>query len=149
MNIDNRTVTEFFNSDYIDFTKYVISTRAIPGIDGFKVGARKIMHAAFNGGAKNGTTVKLLNLSGDTMRLSLFQHGDAALNGTIVSLAQDFNDNLNPLQIEGQFGSLRSPEASSPRYLYVKLSKYANLIYKTDYDCLNYILDEGEYLEPT
>ena len=33
MNIDNRTVTEFFNSDYIDFTKYVISTRAIPGID--------------------------------------------------------------------------------------------------------------------
>lgn len=149
MNIDNRTVTEFFNSDYIDFTKYVISTRAIPGIDGFKVGARKIMHAAFNGGTKNGATVKLLNLSGDTMRLSLFQHGDAALNGTIVSLAQDFNDNLNPLQIEGQFGSLRSPEASSPRYLYVKLSKYANLIYKTDYDCLNYIFDEGEYLEPT
>ena len=148
MNIDNRTVTEFFNSDYIDFTKYVISTRAIPGIDGFKVGARKIMHAAFNGGTKNGTTVKLLNLSGDTMRLSLFQHGDTALNGTIVSLAQDFNDNLNPLQIEGQFGSLRSPEASSPRYLYVKLSKYANLIYKTDYDCLNYIFDEGEYLEP-
>ena len=147
--IENKSVTEFFNSDYTDFTKYTISTRACPSlIDGFKVGARKIMHAAFNGTIKNGSTVKLLNLSGDTLKLSLYAHGDASLNSTIITLAQDFNDNLNPLQIEGQYGSLRSPEASSPRYLYVKLSKYANLIYKTDYNCLNYVFDEGEYLEP-
>lgn len=146
--INNKTVTEFFNSDYTDFTKYVISTRACPGIDGFKVGARKIMHAAFNGGMKNGATVKLLNLSGDTMRISLFQHGDSSLNGTCISMAQDFNDNLNPLTIEGQYGSLRSPEASSPRYLYIKLSKYANLIYKADIECVEYVFDEGEYLEP-
>ncbi len=147
--IQNKTVTEFFNSDYTDFTKYTISTRACPSlVDGFKVGARKIMHAAFNGAIKNGSTVKLLNLSGDTLKLSLYAHGDSSLNGTIVSMAQDFNDNLNPLQIEGQYGSLRSPEASSPRYLYVKLSKYANLIYKTDIECVNYVFDEGEYLEP-
>ena len=147
--IDNRTVTEFFNSDYTDFTKYVISSRACPSvIDGFKTGARKIMHAAFNGTIKNGSTVKLLNLSGDTMKLSLYAHGDSSLNGTIISLAQDFNDNLNPLTIEGQYGSLRSPEASSPRYLYVKLNKYANLIYKTDIECVNYVFDEGEWLEP-
>ena len=148
--IENKSVTEFFNSDYTDFTKYTISTRACPSlIDGFKVGARKIMHAAFNGTIKNGSTVKLLNLSGDTLKLSLYAHGDASLNSTIITLAQDFNDNLNPLAIEGQYGTLRSPEASSPRYLYVKLNKYANLIYKTDYDCLNYVFDEGEYLEPT
>ena len=149
MTIENKSVTEFFNSDYTDFTKYTISTRACPSlIDGFKVGARKIMHAAFNGTIKNGSTVKLLNLSGDTLKLSLYAHGDASLNSTIITLAQDFNDNLNPLAIEGQYGTLRSPEASSPRYLYVKLSKYANLIYKVDYDCLKYIFDEGEYLEP-
>ena len=147
--INNKTVTEFFNSDYTDFTKYVISSRACPSlVDGFKTGARKIMHAAFNGSIKNGSTVKLLNLSGDTLKLSLYAHGDASLNGTIVSMAQDFNDNLNPLTIEGQYGSLRSPEASSPRYLYVKLNKYANLIYKTDIECVNYVFDEGEYLEP-
>ena len=147
--IDNKSVTEFFNSDYTDFTKYVIQSRACPSlIDGFKIGARKIMHAAFNGGIKNGATVKLLNLSGDTMRLSLYAHGDSSLNGTCISMAQDFNDNLNPLTIEGQYGSLRSPEASSPRYLYIKLSKYANLIYKTDIECVKYVFDEGEYLEP-
>ena len=147
--IENKSVTDFFNSDYTDFTKYTISTRACPSlIDGFKVGARKIIHAAFNGTIKNGSTVKLLNLSGDTLKLSLYAHGDASLNSTIITLAQDFNDNLNPLQIEGQYGTLRSPEASSPRYLYVKLSKYANLIYKTDIECVNYVFDEGENLEP-
>lgn len=147
--INNKTVTEFFNSDYTDFTKYVISSRACPSImDGFKTGARKIMHAAFNGSIKNGATVKLLNLSGDTLKLSLYAHGDASLNSTIITLAQDFNDNLNPLSIEGQYGSLRSPEASSPRYLYVRLNKYANLIYKTDIECVNYVFDEGESLEP-
>lgn len=147
--IENKNITDFFNSDYIDFTKYVISTRACPSlIDGFKVGARKIMHAAFNGSIKNGATVKLLNLSGDTLKCSLYAHGDSSLNSTIITLAQDFNDNLNPLTIEGQYGSLRSPEASSPRYLYIKLNKYANLIYKTDIECVNYVFDEGEYLEP-
>ena len=148
--VDNKTITEFFNSDYTDFTKYVVSSRCCPSvIDGFIIGERKIMHAAFNGSIKNGATVKLLNLSGDTLKLSLYAHGDSSLAGMCVSLSQDFNDNLNPLCIEGQYGSLRSPEASSPRYLYIKLNKYANLIYKIDFDCLNYVFDEGEYLEPT
>lgn len=145
----NCSIPKFFNNEYMDFSKYVISTRACPSlIDGFKVGARKIMHAAFNGTLKTGKSVKLLNLTGDTLKLSLYAHGDASLSGTVISMAQDFNDNLNPLTIEGQYGSLRSPIASSPRYLYVKLSKYANLVYKTDYDLLEYVFDEGEYLEP-
>lgn len=142
-------IPKYFNNEYVDFSKYVISTRACPSvIDGFKVGARKIMHAAFNGAVKSGKAVKLLNLSGDTMKMSLYAHGDASLNGTIISMAQDFYDNLNPLAIEGQYGSLRSQQASSPRYLYVKLSKYANLLYKTDIDLVDYVFDEGEYLEP-
>ena len=142
-------VSRFFNNEYIDFSKYVISNRACPSlIDGFKVGARKIMHAAFSGSVKYGKPVKLLNLSGDTLKYSLYAHGDSSLNGTIVTMAQDFNDNLNPLTIEGQYGSLRSQVASSPRYLYVKLSKYANLIYKTDIELTDQIFDEGEYLEP-
>ena len=146
---DNCTIHKFFNNEYVDFSKYVISTRACPSlIDGFKVGARKVMHAAFNGAVKTGKAVKLLNLSGDTMKMSLYAHGDSSLNGTIISMAQDFNDNMHPLEIEGQYGSLRSQTASSPRYLYVKLSKYANLVYKTDIDLVDYVFDEGEYLEP-
>ena len=36
----------------------------------------------------------------------------------------------------------------SPRYLYVKHSKYMDLIYKTDYDLLDFVFEEGQYVEP-
>lgn len=146
---EKRTISSFLNSEYKDYVHYVLENRALPSIvDGFKTGARKIMHAAFTGSIKNGNIFKLLVLSGDTMKLSLYAHGDGSLNGTIVTLGQTFNYNLNPLDIIGQSGSLRDPGAvSSARYLSVKLSKYFQ-IWKYDYDLLNFIEDEGEKLEP-
>lgn len=152
--IDNtpvtRTITNFLNEDYKDYTKYVIQTRALPSIyDGFKIGARKIMHAAFNGGLKNGKECKNLNLVGDVYNLTLYAHGDASLNSTIFTLAAEFKDNLNPITITGQHGSLRDEKAlSAPRYLYCKLSPWSKL-YKVDEDLLEYVFDEGAYLEPT
>lgn len=144
-----RSVTDYLNTDYRQYTKYVISTRALPSIvDGFKTGARKVMHAAFNGGLKNGSECKVLNLTGDIYNLTLYPHGDASLYGTIFTEAAEFTDNLNPLTIIGQHGSLRDPKAlSAPRYLYVKLNKYAKL-YKVDEDLLEYVFDEGQYIEP-
>ena len=55
-NID-KNVTEFLNVDYLNYSLYTISSRAIPSIcDGFKPGARKIVHAMFEGSLKNGST---------------------------------------------------------------------------------------------
>jgi DNA topoisomerase-2 len=144
-----RTITEFLNTDYKDYTKYVISTRALPSLlDGFKVGARKVMHAAFHGSMKNGAEVKNLNLVGDIYNLTLYMHGDSSLHQTIFTLSSEFRDNLNPITITGQHGSLRDEKAvSAPRYLYCKLSPWANL-YKVDEDLLEYVFDEGSYLEP-
>lgn len=147
--INIKNIPDFLNTDYRDYVFYVLQNRALPDIrDGLKTGARKILHAAFNGGLKNGQSKKLLNLSGDTMNLSLYQHGDSSLNGTIITLSQDFNFNLNPLYIDGQNGSLRNPKGvSAPRYLYVRLSEFSDL-WKTDYDLLNFVFDEGQYVEP-
>lgn len=144
-----RTITEFLNKEYKEYTFYVLANRALPSlIDGLKTGARKIMHAAFNGSLKNGGNKKLLNLSGDVLNLSLFQHGDSSLNGTIITLSQPFKFNCNPLECDGQVGSLRSPKSvSAPRYLYVKLSKFSDL-WKTDIELTNQIFDEGQYVEP-
>ena len=143
-----RTITDFLNNEYKEYSLYVVSNRACPSlIDGFKTGARKIMHAAFKGSIKNGETKKVTNLAGETMNYSLYQHGDSSLNGTIITLSQDFNFNLNPLYIDGQNGSLRSQEAASPRYLYVRHSKYAN-IWKSDYELLDFEEEEGQSVEP-
>ena len=107
------------------------------------------MHASLAGTTKDGKLYKLLALSGDAMRVSLYAHGDISLNGTIVNMCKYFNDNLNPLESDSQVGSLRDPDsAGAPRYLYVKHSKYMDMIYKTDYDLLDHIFEEGQYVEP-
>lgn len=147
---NKRTITNFLNTEYLNYAFSVLEERAIPSvIDGFKPGARKIMHASLAGTTKDGKLYKLLALSGDAMRVSLYAHGDASLNGTIVGMCKWFNDNLNPLESDSQVGSLRDPDsAGAPRYLYVKHSKYMDLMYKTDYDLLNHIFEEGQYVEP-
>ncbi len=147
--IVKRNMSDFLNKEYLKYCFSVLEERAIPSvIDGFKPGGRKIMHAALAGTTKNGNLVKLLALSGDAMRVSLYAHGDSSLNGSIVGLCQYFKDNLNPLESDSQVGSLRDPDsAGSPRYLYVKHSKYMSM-YKVDYDLLDFVFDEGQYVEP-
>jgi len=148
--VNKRTITNFLNTEYLNYAFSVLEERAIPSvIDGFKPGARKIMHASLAGTTKDGKLYKLLALSGDTMRVSLYSHGDISLSGTIVNMCKSFNDNLNPLESDSQVGSLRDPDsAGAPRYLYVRHSKYMNLIYKTDYDLLDFQFEEGQYVEP-
>lgn len=146
--LKERSVTDFLNNEYFNYSMYVIENRACPSlVDGLKTGARKILHASFKGSLKNGDTKKVTNLAGETMNYSLYQHGDSSLNGSIITLSQDFNFNLNPLYIDGQNGSLRSQDAASPRYLYVRHSKYTD-IWKVDYELLEFEEEEGQKVEP-
>ena len=146
----NKNISNFFNNEYKEWAKSVIEERALPSvIDGFKPTARKVVHAANVGSLKDGKLYKLLALSGDSMKLSLYAHGDMSLNSVIVNLCKTFNDNFNPLESDSQVGTLRDPDSvGSPRYLYVKQSKWMDLIYKTDYNLLNFVFEEGQYVEP-
>lgn len=148
--LTNKNISEFLNTDYLQFAFSVIEDRALPSvIDGFKPAARKVVHAALAGSTKDGKLYKLLALSGDAMRVSLYAHGDASLNSVIVGLCKPFIDNLNPLESDSQVGTIRDPNAcGAPRYLYVKHSKYMDLIYKTDIDLTEQIFEEGQYVEP-
>ena len=49
-----RTITNFLNTEYLNYAFSVLEERAIPSvIDGFKPGARKIMHASLAGTTKD------------------------------------------------------------------------------------------------
>lgn len=148
--IYDKRISDFMNKEYLDYVMYSITNRAIPSIvDGMRTGARKILHAALTGPFKNGKPDKLTSLVGDTFRISAYPHGDASLYGTITELSAFYKDNLNPLEIDGQGGTLRNVDGvAAPRYLYILLSKYAKLLYMTDYDMIEFVYDEGKYLEP-
>ena len=148
--VTKRTITSFLNNEYQNYVLYTLANRAIPSmVDGLRMGSRKILYAALSSSFRNGKSDKLLALVGDIYKITLYPHGDASLHNTIIELSSSFKDNLAPLEIDGQGGSLRDPEAiSAPRYLYILLSKYAKQMYDVDSDLFEYVFDEGKYLEP-
>jgi DNA topoisomerase II len=72
---------------------------------------------------------------------------NSGLNNTIINLAQKFKNNVPLLEEDGQFGSLRSPQAGAPRYIGVKLSPIFKNIFK-DFELLDYKEEEGDQIEP-
>ena len=144
-----KSITEFLSQEYKEFALYSIEGRAIPSvIDGFKPTQRKVIHVASDvwktGGEK---AIKVFQLSGKVASDAFYHHGDMSLSNAIINLAQKFKNNAPLLEEDGQFGSLRSPQAGAPRYIGTKLSPYFKLIYK-DFDLLNYKEEEGEEIEP-
>jgi DNA topoisomerase II len=144
-----KTISEFLSVEYKEFAMYVIEGRAIPSvIDGFKPTQRKIIHIS-NQIWKTGSekTLKVFQLSGKVASDCYYHHGDMSLSNAIITMAQKFKNNAPLLEEDGQFGSLRSPQAGAPRYIGTKLSENFRLIYK-DFELLEYKEEEGESIEP-
>jgi len=147
--MSEKTISEFLSVEYKEFAMYVIEGRAIPSvIDGFKPTQRKIIHIS-NQIWKNGSekALKVFQLSGKVASDCYYHHGDMSLSNAIITMAQRFKNNAPLLEEDGQFGSLRSPQAGAPRYIGTKLSENFRLIYK-DFDLLEHKEEEGESIEP-
>ena len=144
-----KSITEFLSNEYREFAMYVVEGRAIPSvIDGFKPTQRKVVHVS-NQVWKTGNekSLKVFQLSGKVASDCYYHHGDASLSNAIINIAQRFKNNAPLLEEIGQFGSLRSPQASAPRYIETKLSDNFRLLYK-DFELLDYKEEEGESIEP-
>lgn len=147
--MDKRTVTSFFDKEYLEYAKYVVTSRAIPNcIDGFKPTQRKIIFVA-NKIWKSGNEkpMKLFQLGGRVAADSFYHHGNSSLDSAMIGMSQKFKNSLPLLEGIGQFGSLRSPSAGAPRYISAKLHSNFRLIYQ-DFELLNPKIEEGEEIEP-
>lgn len=144
-----KTITQFLDNEYRAFALYSIESRAIASVvDGFKPVGRKIIHTA-SSIWKNLSVkpLKIFQLSGKVSSESFYHHGSSSLDGAITQMAQRFKNNLPLLEEHGQFGSLRAPEASAPRYIATKLSPIFSHLYK-DEELLEYLEEEGQKIEP-
>ena len=144
-----KTITDFLNEDYKEYSMSVITERAIPSvIDSFKPVQRKIIDMS-NDIWKNGNekSMKVFQLCGQTCAKKLYVHGDSSCNGAIINMCQDFKNNLPVLVADGQVGSLRVRAAASPRYVGCHLSPNFRLVYK-DFELLEKRNEEGQDIEP-
>lgn len=144
-----KTVTQYLDTDYKEYAKYVVEERAIPSvIDGFKPTQRKIIFVANRvWRTGNEKPLKIFQLAGKVASDAHYHHGDGSLNGAIITMAQKFKNSMPVLESIGQFGSLRSPEAGAPRYISTKLHPNFRLLYK-DFELLESRLEEGNEIEP-
>ncbi len=144
-----KTISEFLSDEYKEFALYTIEARAIPSIiDGFKPTQRKIIHVASDiWKTGNEKTLKVFQLAGKVASDAFYHHGNTSLESAIITMAQRFKNNMPLLDEDGQFGSLRSPEAGAARYIGTRLNKNFRLLYK-DFELLENKEEEGEEIEP-
>src|SRR5574344_2607394 len=122
---DTEIVSEVQNS-FLDYAMSVIVSRALPDVrDGLKpVHRRVIFGMATNGYTPDKPFVKSAKVVGDVMG-SYHPHGDSAIYGTLVRLAQPFSMRYTMVTGHGNFGSMDGDEAAAMRYTECKLSKIA------------------------
>ena len=112
---------------FIEYSMSVITSRALPDVrDGMKPGQRRIMYAMFEDHlthdrpfCKSATTVG--NVLG-----RYHPHGDAAVYGTMVRMAQDFSLRYPLVEGHGNFGSVDGDGAAAYRYTEARMSKMAD-----------------------
>ncbi|MGM9684221.1 MAG: DNA gyrase subunit A [Eubacteriales bacterium] len=112
---------------FIEYSMSVIAARALPDVrDGMKPGQRRIMYAMYEDHLtydrpfrKSATTVG--NVLG-----RYHPHGDSAVYGTMVRMAQDFSLRYPLVEGHGNFGSVDGDPAAAYRYTEARMSKIAD-----------------------
>src|SRR4029077_11567426 len=112
-------IDDMYKSWFLDYASYVILERAVPAIeDGLKPVQRRILHALNE--MDDGRFNKVANVIGQTMQYH--PHGDASIGDALVNIGQ--KELL--FDTQGNWGDVRTGDsAAAPRYIEVRLSKFA------------------------
>ena len=112
---------------FIEYSMSVIAARALPDArDGMKPGQRRIMYAMYE---DNLTYDKPFRKSATTVGNVLGRyhpHGDSAVYGTMVRMAQDFSYRYPLVEGHGNFGSVDGDGAAAYRYTEARLAKISD-----------------------
>lgn len=144
-------MSRFIHDELIHFSN-ADNIRSIPHLmDGLKPSQRKILFSCLKRNLRS--EIKVAQLAGYVSEHAAYHHGEASLNSTITSMAQDFvgSNNINLLMPNGNFGSrlMGGEDAAQPRYIFTQLEPIADSIFRKEDGCvLKHVDDDGEVVEP-
>jgi DNA gyrase subunit A len=120
-------IQDEMKSCYLDYAMSVIVGRALPDVrDGFKPVHRRILYAMHMLNNYAGRPyLKSARVVGDVIG-KYHPHGDSAVYGAMVRLAQDFSMRYTIIDGQGNFGSIDGDNAAAMRYTEVRMQKMAN-----------------------
>lgn len=150
--VEEETITNTLQKNYMPYAMSVIISRAFPEIDGFKPSHRKLLYTMYKMGLLNGAKTKSANVVGQTMRLN--PHGDQAIYETMVRLTRGNQALLHPyVDSKGNFGKSYSRDMSyaASRYTEVKLDSLCNELFRDiDKDTVDFAPNyDNTITEPT
>jgi DNA topoisomerase-2 len=134
------------------------NVRSIPSImDGLKPSQRKVLFCAMKRNLVK--DIKVSQFSGYISEHGAYHHGEAALEGTIVNMAQDYvgHSNYNLLFPSGNFGSRmgggpelkKGEDAAASRYIFTYMNHGTKILFNpVDTPLLEQQEDEGLQIEP-
>ena len=127
---ESRSLAEFTEQAYLNYSMYVILDRALPHIgDGLKPVQRRIVFAMSELGLKNNAKhKKSARTVGDVLG-KYHPHGDSACYEAMVLMAQPFSYRYPLVDGQGNWGSPDDPKSfAAMRYTESKLSAYADVL---------------------
>ncbi len=135
-------VDGMFQNWFLDYASYVILERAVPAIeDGLKPVQRRILHALNE--MDDGRFNKVANVIGQSMQYH--PHGDASIGDALVNMGQ--KELL--FDTQGNWGDVRTGDsAAAPRYIEVRLSKFAKEVAFNDQTTEWQLSYDGRKKEP-
>ena len=147
-NIINVDLEDKMKDAYLDYSMSVIVSRALPDVrDGLKPVHRRILYGMEGLGLDpNKPTRKSARVVGEVMG-KYHPHGDSAIYGALVRLAQDFSTRYPLAQGQGNFGSVDGDDPAAMRYTEVRMSKIAKeMLRDINKDTVDYMpnFDEEE-----
>ena len=151
-NESNVYIEDEIKSAYLDYSMSVIVSRALPDVrDGLKPVHRRILYAMNDMGMNHKAPFKKsARIVGDVLG-KYHPHGDSAVYGAMVRMAQDFNMRYELVDGHGNFGSIDGDEAAAMRYSEARMAKITDeLLADINKDTIDYRKNFDESLdEPT
>lgn len=118
------SIVKEMQRSYLDYAMSVIVSRALPDVrDGMKPVHRRILFAMKDMGiTHNSAYKKCARIVGEVLG-KYHPHGDSAVYGALVRLAQDFAMRYQLVDGHGNFGSVDGDGAAAMRYTEARLAK--------------------------
>ena len=112
---------------FIEYSMSVIVARALPDVrDGMKPGARRILYAMYEDGLTHSKPFRKSATTVGNVLGRYHPHGDAAVYGTMVRMAQDFSMRYTLIEGHGNFGSVDGDGAAAYRYTEARLDRISD-----------------------
>ncbi len=112
---------------FIEYSMSVIISRALPDVrDGMKPGQRRILYAMYEDGLVHSKPFRKSATTVGNVLGRYHPHGDAAVYGTMVRLAQPFSLRYPLIEGHGNFGSVDGDPAAAYRYTEARMDRIAD-----------------------